>query len=381
MNSRERVVATLEHREPDKVPNDFSGTIVSGIHVEAYKALVDFLGLEVPEPRIWDPVQRLAEVDEAVRRRLQSDCVPLCIRPPDTWSLEIQDQGDCYVYVDEWGTTMRMAKRGGHYFEFWRFPIGRPEDARSYKWPDPTDPGRYRGLREEARALYEGTEYAICGAPLFGGGILEQATRIMGFEKFLVLLGRKSLWADYILGTLTDIYLETIERFLEEVGEFIQVLVYWDDLATQDSLLVSPETYRTMIKPKHRKLFDLVHRKTRAKVFFHTDGAIWPLIPDLIEAGVDILQPVQVGARGMGDTAELKRVFGKDLVFWGASCDSQHTLPFGKPEEVREETRRHVLDLKPGGGYVFGPIHNIQPLVPPENIVAMYEAFFQSRDY
>ncbi|RLE69699.1 MAG: uroporphyrinogen-III decarboxylase [Thermoprotei archaeon] len=381
MNSRERVVAALEHREPDKVPNDFSGTIVSGIHIEAYKALVDFLGLEVPEPRIWDPVQRLAEVDEGVRRRLQSDCVPLCIRPPDTWSLEIQDQGDCYVYVDEWGTTMRMTKRRGYYFEFWRFPIQRPEDARSYRWPDPADPGRYRGLREEGRDLYEGTEYAICGAPLFGGGILEQATRIMGFEKFLVLLGRKSPWADYILGTLTDIYLETIERFLEEVGEFIQVLVYWDDLATQDSLLVSPETYRTMIKPKHRKLFDLVHSKTRAKVFFHTDGAIWPLIPDLIEAGVDILQPIQVGAKGIGDTAELKRVFGKDLVFWGASCDSQHTLPFGKPGEVAEETRRHVLDLKPGGGYVFGPIHNIQPLVPPENIMAMYEAFFQCRAY
>jgi len=116
-------------------------------------------------------------------------------------------------------------------------------------------------------------------------------------------------------------------------------------------------------------------------VFFHTDGAIWPLIPDLIEAGVDILQPIQVGAKGIGDTAELKRVFGKDLVFWGASCDSQHTLPFGKPEEVAEETRRHVLDLKPGGGYVFGPIHNIQPLVPPENIMAMYETFFQCRAY
>jgi len=381
MNSRERLWMAITHHEPDKVPNDFSGTIVTGIHIEAYKALVESLGLEVPEPKVWDPVQQLAEVDEAVRRYFQGDCVPVCIRPPSGWRLEIQDQGDSYIYVDEWGTTMRMPKKGGHYFEFWRFPIQRPEDARSYRWPDPTDPSRYRGLREEARRLYEETDYALCGAPFFGGGILEQATRIMGFGKFLGLLGRKSPWAEYILGTLTDIYAEAVDRFLDEVGEFIQVLVYWDDLATQDSLLVSPETYRQWIKPKHRRLFDLVHRKTQAKVFFHTDGAIWPLIPDLIEVGVDILQPVQVSARGMSDTDKLKREFGKELTFWGASCDSQHTLPFGTPEEVREETRRHIEDLKPGGGYVFAPIHNIQPGVPPENIVAMYKVFFEHRDY
>lgn len=374
-------MAALEHREPDRVPNDFSGTIVTGIHIEAYKALVEFLGLDVPEPKVWDPVQQLAEVDEAVRRHFQSDCIPICIRPPASWKLEIEDAGDSYIYVDEWGTTMRMPKKGGHYFEFWRFPIGRPEDARTYRWPDPTDPSRYRGLKEEAGCLYEETDYALCGAPLFGGGILEQATRIMGFEKFLGLLGRKSPWAEYVLSALTDIYVEAVERFLDEVGEFIQVFVYWDDLATQDSLLVSPETYRQWIRPKHRRLFDLVHRKTQAKVFFHTDGAIRPLIPDLIEVGVDILQPIQVSAKGMGDTAELKRVFGKDLTFWGASCDSQHTLPFGTPDEVKEETKRHILDLKPGGGYVFAPIHNIQPGVPPENIVAMYEAFFECRDY
>jgi len=332
MTSRERVEAALKHKEPDRIPNDFSGTIVSGIHIKAYKSLVRYLGLEVPEPKVWDPVQQLAEVDEAVRQHFQTDCVPLGIHPPSTWTLKIRDEGDCYTYVDEWGTTMRMSKRGGHYFEFWRFPIERPEDVRTYRWPDPTDPARYRGLRDEAKRLYEETEYALCGAPLFGGGILEQATRIMRFDRFLALLGRKSPWADRILGALTDLYAE-------------------------------------------------VHSKTQAKLFFHTDGAIRPLIPDLIEVGVDILQPVQVSARGMSDTAKLKREFGKELTFWGASCDSQHTLPFGTPEEVREETRRHMEDLKPGGGYVFAPIHNIQPGVPPENIVAMYEVFFEYRDY
>lgn len=381
MTKRERVVAALSHREPDRVPNDFSGTIVSGIHIEAYRLLVRYLGLEVPEPRVWDPVQQLAEVDKVVRQHFEADCVPLCLHSPSTWTLAIRDEGDCYMYVDEWGTTMRMSKRGGHYFEFWRFPMERPEDIRDYRWPDPADPARYRGLREEAKRLFEETEYALCGAPLFGGGVFEQATRIIGFERFLSLLGRKSPWADYVLGALTDLYAEAIDRFLNEVGDLIQVVVYWDDLATQDSLLVSPKTYRALIKPRHKKLFDLVHSKTKAKLFFHADGAIWPLIPDLVEVGVDILQPIQISAKGMEDTKKLKKIFGKDLVFWGASCDSQRTLPFGTPKEVAEETRRHVLDLMPSGGYVFSPIHNIQPGVPQENVVAMYEAFFQCRDY
>ena len=381
MTSRERVIKALNHQEADRVPNDLGGTIVSSIHVHAYEQLASYLGLNVSKYTIRDITQQIPYIDESFREYFQIDTIEISTKAPSTWELRMKENADAYTYVDEWGTTMRMPKRGGHYFEFWRFPIERPEDVRTYRWPDPTDPARYRGLRDEAKRLYEETEYALCGAPLFGGGILEQATRIMRFDRFLALLGRKSPWADRILGALTDLYAEAIGRFLDEVGDLIQVVVYWDDLATQDSLLVSPHTYRTLIKPRHKKLFDLVHSKTQAKLFFHTDGAIRSLIPDLIEVGVDILQPVQVSARGMGDTAKLKREFGKELTFWGASCDSQHTLPFGTPEEVREETRRHMEALKPGGGYVFAPIHNIQPGVPPENIVAMYEVFFEYRDY
>jgi len=381
MTSRERVIKALNHQEADRVPNDLGGTIVSSIHVHAYEQLTSYLGLNVSKHTIRDITQQIPHIDESFREYFQIDIIEISTKAPSTWELRMQENADTYTYVDEWGTTMRMSKRGGHYFEFWRFPIERPEDVRTYRWPDPTDPARYRGLRDEAKRLYEETEYALCGSPLFGGGIFEQATRIMRFDRFLALLGRKSPWADRILGALTDLYAEAIGRFLDEVGDLIQVVVYWDDLATQDSLLVSPDTYRALIKPRHKKLFDLVHSKTQAKLFFHTDGAIWPLIPDLIEVGVDILQPVQVSARGMSDTAKLKREFGKELTFWGASCDSQHTLPFGTPEEVREETRRHMEDLKPGGGYVFAPIHNIQPGVPPENIVAMYEVFFKHRDY
>ncbi len=375
MTARERVVSALNHQEPDRVPNDLGGTIVSGIHVRAYRELARYLNLEVPEPHICDQVQQLACVDEVMRERLQVDCVPLTARPPSTWALRITEETDAYAYVDEWGTTLRMPKRGGYYFDYWRFPIESATDIEIYSWPDPEDPGRVEGLREEGLRLYRDTDYAICGSPLFGGGILEQATRIMGFERFLSLLARNTQAAQRLLAKLTELYCRASEIFLSQVGDLIQVILYWDDIATQNSLLISPSMYRRLIKPSQHKLFDTFRRGSNARIFYHTDGAIRPLLPDLVEIGVDVLQPVQVSAEGMGDTKALKRGFGDQLTFWGASCDTQRVLPFGTPDEVREETKRRVLDLKPGGGYVFGPIHNLQPGVPPESIVAMYETF------
>ncbi len=381
MTRRERVITALNHREPDRVPNDLGGTIVSGMHVDAYRTLADALGEEVPEPDVFDQVQQLAGLDEAMRQRLDVDCVPLMARPPRAWKLFVEEHDDAYTYVDQWGTTLRMPKRGGHYFDYWRFPLETERDIAGYAWPDPEDPGRTEGLREEALRLHGGTDYAICGSPLFGGGILEQATRIMGFERFLHLLARNSQAAEWIMATITELYCQAAERFLDQVGDLIHVITYWDDVATQDSLLISPGMYRSLLKPLQKRLFDTFRCCSDAKIFYHTDGAIIPLIPDLVEIGVQILQPVQVGARGMGDTRALKREFGEDLVFWGASCDTQGVLPFGTPDDVREETRRRIEDLKPGGGFVFSPIHNLQPGVPPENILAMYETFHALRDY
>lgn len=381
MTRRERVITALDHREPDRIPNDLGGTIVSGMHVDAYRALADALGAEIPEPVIVDHVQQLAAFDETMRQRLDVDCIPLTARSPATWELVVEEHEDAYTYVDQWGTTLRMPKRGGHYFDYWRFPLETQRDVPGYVWPDPDDPGRCDGLREEALQLHRATDYAICGSPLFGGGILEQATRIMGFERFLHLLARDGKAAQTIMRMITELYCHAAERFLDEVGDLIQVITYWDDVATQDSLLISPSMYRRVLKPLQKKLFDTFKRRSEAKIFYHTDGAIIPLLPDLVEIGVDILQPVQVGAKGMGDTRALKRDFGNELVFWGASCDTQGVLPFGTPDEVRAETARRIEDLKAGGGYVFSPVHNLQPGVPPENIIAMYETFRAMRDY
>lgn len=381
VTSRERARLALNHEEPDRIPSDLAGTLVSSIHKEAYVELTDYLDIEPGEMKMMDDVQQLPEVSDEFRDYFQVDFLQLAGDPPGDWELEIEEREDSYVYYDEWGTLMKMPKNGGHYFDYYEFPLtGDIEELQRYDWPDPDDPARTEGLRERAEKMVD-AGYAVCGSPLFGGGILEQSERIIGLAEFFTLLLKDPAAAEYTLERLTDIYNRAIENFLEEVGDLVDVILYWDDVGSQDSLLVSPKTYREMIKPRQAKLFDTVHSNSDAQVFYHTDGAVRSLLPDLIEIGVDVLQPVQVNCRGMGDTAGLKEEFGDDLVFWGASCDTQKTLPYGSPEDVRKETKRRILDLKEGGGFVFSPIHNLQPGVPPENIEAMYETFYEYRDY
>jgi uroporphyrinogen decarboxylase len=171
---------------------------------------------------------------------------------------------------------------------------------------------------------------------------------------------------------ITDIYIESCNNYLDELGQYLDVFTFWDDVCGQDGWLINPLLYRKMIKPKQRRLLEAIKKKTDAKVFYHSCGATAGLIPDLIDLGFDILNPVQVSARGM-DTRRLKQEFGKDIVFWGGGVDTQHVLPFGTPNEVEEEVKRRIDDLAPGGGFVFAAVHNIQALVPPENIVAAYD--------
>jgi uroporphyrinogen decarboxylase len=210
------------------------------------------------------------------------------------------------------------------------------------------------------------------GSAVIGGGIFEQPARTMGLQNFLMALLTEPKFADRLMEQITDIYIESCDSYLDELGRYLQVFTFWDDVCTQDGWMIRPEIYRTMIKPKQKRLVEAIKKKTDAKLFYHSCGATFDLIPDLIEIGFDILNPVQVSARGM-DTKRLKQEFGKDMVFWGGGVDTQRVLPFGKPEEVVEEVKRRIDDLAPGGGFVFAAIHNIQAFVPPENIVAAFD--------
>lgn len=385
MDSRERVHAALNHKEPDRVPIDFAGTGVSTICYQAYDDLRAYLGLE---PRPFDPDDLgqgtwagVVKPHQDVYERLRSDVELVGMGAPDTWELHIE-YGEHYdVYVDEWGTGVHRPK-GGHYFDYTDFPIkeGTVEAFKAWDgWPDPCDPGRWRGFREACLEARE-TGRAITAFSVFGGGIFEQPSRVMPMEEFYVGIAGDPKFSDIVLGKMFDIYYDATVKMLEEVGDILDVWVYWDDLSGQHRPLVSPRWYEKHLQPLHRRLFDKVKEMTDAKIFFHTCGAVRRWIPYLIDVGVDILNPVQISAAGM-DPFELKRDFGDDIVFWGGACNPQGALAFGTPEEVADEVRRNIDAFAPGGGFVLANVHNIQNLVPPENIAAMFETAYEYGGY
>jgi uroporphyrinogen decarboxylase len=246
----------------------------------------------------------------------------------------------------------------------------------TYTWPRPDSDEVNSELGRQAQALYENSDYALVGSAVIGGGIFEQPARVMGMQNFLMALVSEPAFADRLMETITDIYIESCNRYLDQVGPYIQVFTFWDDLASQNGWMINPTIYRKLINPKKKRLVEAIKKKTDAKLFYHSCGATRGLIPDLIEIGFDILNPVQVSAKGM-DTHELKKDFGREIVFWGGGVDTQHVLPFGKPQEVVDEVKRRIDDLAPGGGFVFAAVHNIQAFVPPENIVAAFDTAMQ----
>jgi len=375
--SRSRVEAAINHREADRVPYDLGGTILTGIHEQAYRRLRDYLGLPPAQVQIEDPIQQLARVDEDVKQRFKVDVYGInpgkargVSRPP--WSEEGYDK-----LVDEWGIEWWKPQEGGFYYDMRRHPLANVEtvqELKKYKFPDPLDPGRYEGMALQADQLMNRRQLAYVlgrNAP----GIFEIALWMRGFENFYCDMVANRELAEALLDIICEIKMNYWARALELVGPNVMMVSEADDLASQGACLISPALYRQMLKPYHKKLFSYIKTQARVpvKIFYHSCGAVAPLLPDLIEAGIDILNPVQVSAAGM-DTRELKRQFGRDLTFYGGGVDTQQVLPRGTAAQVREEVRRRIEDLAPGGGFIFNTVHNIQADVPPENIIAMWEA-------
>ena len=375
--SRKRVATTLDHREPDRVPYDLGGSVLTGIHEKAYRRLRAYLGLPEVEVVIEDRNQQLARVDEDLKRRLEVDVYglnPGGARPykPSLWT-----EDGYHKLRDEWGIEWWMPQDGGLYYDMRVHPLAAiesVEDLKNVKFPDPLDPDRYKGMAERADELMNKKQVAyILGrnAP----GIFEIAIWMRGYENYYAdLLGNRPL-AEALLDIVLEIKMKYWERALGLVGENVMMVSEADDLCGQFGPLISPPMYREIIKPRHTRLFEFIKKKAAVdvKIFYHCCGAVASLIPDLIESGIDILNPVQVSAAGM-DTRELKRLYGKDLTFYGGGVDTQRVLPRGKPHEVRDEVKRRIDDLAPGGGFIFNTVHNIQADVPPENIMAMWEA-------
>ncbi len=382
MKCRARVVQALNHQEPDRVPIDLGATIVSSIANRSYLELEKYLGLPIEEIRVMDYVQQLPYVSEALMQRFDVDFRMVQLPAATGAAVQIFEEGNYYAFFDRWGSKLYMPKNGGFYFDWVDFPIKEPtmDALDGYRWPRPDAPEVNVQLGQLAKQLYENTDYALVGSAVIGGGIFEQPARVMGLQNFLMALISEPAFADRLMDTIADIYIESCNDYLDQVGPYIQVFTYWDDLAGQNGWLIRPELYRQMIKPKQKRLVEAIKKKTAAKLFYHCCGAAHELIPDLIDLGFDILNPVQVSAKGM-DTKALKAEYGRDIVFWGGGIDTQRTLPFGKPQDVAEEVKRRIDDLAPGGGFVFAAVHNIQALVPPQNIVAAFDTALEYGRY
>jgi uroporphyrinogen decarboxylase len=404
MNSRDRVLAALNHVETDRVPIDLSGYRSSGISAIAYPKLRAFLGLEPKPIRVWDIQQQLAIVDDDILNRFDVDTVELgrgfALNDADWMDWTLPDGSPCQVPVwtspervdhgwvlrSRTGRIIGRMPDGALYFETAYFPWAdedepdheRLEEAMAEcMWNIPTPPGPLvegpdgdRLLVEGARHLRESTERAILG--VFGCNLLEWGQFLYRNDNFLALLAAEPYRAHDLLERLTELHMRALEKYLKLVGQYIDVIVFNDDLGMQTGPQISPRMYREFFKPRHARLWQRAKELSDVKVKLHSCGDIRLLLPDLIEAGLDAVNPVQISCKGM-DAAGLKRDFGKDITFWGGGCDTQWLLSHGTREAVAEHVKQQVEILRPGGGFVFQQVHNILADVPPENIVAMLD--------
>ncbi len=365
MNPRERVLSALNHREPDRVPIDLGSCGPTGIHIQAYQRLLKVLGIQ-EEVRLWDLIGQLAEPSETVLNLVGADVRGIRAGGA-TYAPQVLSQD---TLRDQWGTVWHRSK-GTTCYSIVSYPLrdARRKDLAAYPWPDGADPSRVAGLAEKGAALRR-TSYAILGE--VSGHILERAQMIRGFDTFLLDLVLQPAFAEELMDRILDVEISLVSTFLDAVGPYLDVIAFKEDVGIQNGPLISPAMFRHFLKPRMKKLIEAIRSRTGAKVWFHSCGSAYYAIPDLIELGIDILNPIQVAARDM-DPARLKREFGLNLSFWGA-IDTQRVLPFGTPDDVDAEVRRRLRELAPGGGYVLASVHNIEADVPGENVWAMFQA-------
>ncbi|NLV41271.1 MAG: methyltransferase [Candidatus Hydrogenedentes bacterium] len=401
MTPRERVMAALNHRQPDTVPLDLSGHRSSGIAAMAYPKLRAHLGLPPRPVRVYDPVQQLAVVDDDVLDRFGVDTVELgrgfalddrdwaeWVLPDGTpclvnaWVKPERD-GDRWVIRSASGRIIAAMPDGAWYFEqtHWPFldsddPDHLPEAMAECMWtaiaspPGPLAPDA-ETLAAGAKALRARTDRAVIG--LFGGNLLEMGQFLYRNDQFLLMLAAEPDRVNRFLDKTVELHLANLERFLGAVGPHVDIVLFGDDLGMQNGPQMSPDMYREYFKPRHAQMWARAKELADVKIMLHCCGGVRELLPDLIDAGLDAINPVQVSCRGM-DAAGLKRDFGRDLTFWGGGCDTRDILPNGTPEAVAAHVRAQVETMNPGGGFVFQQVHNIMANVPPENITAMLDA-------
>ena len=404
MTPRERVLAALNHQETDRVPVDFSGHRSSGIAAIAYPKLRARLSLPPRPIGVYDVIQQLAIVDEDVLDRFDVDIIELgrgFALDDNSWTpWTLPDGTSCFVPV--WTQLEREEGRwvirsesdrilahmpdGALYFEQTYFPFLEGDDLNAVSdalqesmWTavaSPPGPIDSRAFAEGAKQFRTQTDRAIIG--LFGGNLFEIGQFFYRNDMFMMLLAAEPKRAHRFLDKLVEIHMANLEQFLGAVGEYIDIILFGDDLGMQTGPMMSPQMYCEFFKPRHTLLWNRAKELADVKVMLHCCGGVRELLPHLIEAGLDAINPVQISCTGM-DATELKAEFGRDVTFWGGGCDTRDVLPNGTPEQVREHVQQQIKILRPGGGFVFQQVHNILANVPPENVVAMFDAVNASK--
>jgi len=382
MTSRERVLKALDHEIPDRVPIDLGG-FQTGIHRKAYESLIEYLGIK-DDVSILDPVQQLAQPCEELLERFHVDVRYVCAHGPESFTGGIeQNRRDGKLWHDlrdEFGVVWSMPDDQQLYMDISHHPLADAtfEDIGDYPFPDGGDPTRFTGVREQALELREETPYALSTG--IGGVVYEYCWYMRGLERWFMDMIENPAFCGLLLDQTLKYWMDYYTGFMAEVGDIVDIVMIGDDLTGQHGPLFSPKFYRRVVKPRQKKLVQHIRSLTSAKIWYHTCGSCIEYIPDLLDNGIDILNPVQTSAEGM-DPGILKEKYGAQLVFWGGGCDAQHVLPFASSEEVAQHVRQNVEAFKPGGGYVFNNVHNIQAGVPPENVVAMYDAAYECGFY
>ena len=378
MTSRERVQKTLNHEIPDRVPIDLGG-FQTGIHKKAYRDLIDHLGIR-DEIQTLDPVQQLAQPCETLLERFHVDIRYICAHGPESFAGKIERnhrEGKLWHdLTDEFGVTWSMPDDQQLYMDISHHPLASAtiEDLADYPFPKGNDPTRFTGVREKARELRSETPYAISTG--IGGVVYEICWYMRGLERWYTDMIENPAFCEALLDKTLKFWLDYFTGLMPEIGDLVDVVMIGDDLAGQQGPLFSPDFYRRIVKPRQKRLVQHIKSLTKAKIWYHTCGSCQPLIGELIDNGIDALNPIQIGSEKM-NPLELKEQFGAQISFWGGGCDSQHVLPFSTPEEITRHVKRNLEIFKPGGGYVFNNVHNIQAGVPAENIIAMYDTAYQ----
>jgi uroporphyrinogen decarboxylase len=361
VTSRERIDAVFHGRQPDKIPVDFSSRSTA-IEIEAYDRLKQHLGINSPTRRF---LRDHAVLDQQVIELFQIDTEFVRSFGEEMYRIE----GGDIVFRDEWGVDWRK-RAGGHYFELDNRLFG-DKTLEEIEWPETIVTSlQLEDMARQARDLSGNANRAVF-CDYVGPCVFERSWYLRGLDDFLVELLTEEAFAHAYMERVTDIQIAAYGAIIDALGDSIEGFFVIDDIAIQSGPMMSPDTYRSMIKPYHKRIFDFLHRHDK-RIIYHSCGSVIALIPDLLEIGIDALNPLQLSADHM-DPVQLKQEFGKDVVFWGGGCSTQSTLAFGSAQDVRDEVRYRMDILAKDGRYVFSAEHCIQPGTPVENILALSE--------